>query len=224
MRIGLLGLGKTALNICKELQKQDSSHQFVGLYNKSLYFKEECMELGIYPYAYKDLSVFLDNIDWLIISIDKNWSDVIPNVLKHINKDTELTLISSTSVYGNRNGAFVNEDTVLDTSLVREHIKELINVEEQVLTRDKSYILRCGLLYQDKDELMGLVELSPTETHKYINITHRQLLYRSIYFKSAKVQNVVSQAIRLDDLLDELGIEELEGEINLYTNVRVEIK
>lgn len=224
MRIGLLGLGKTALSMCKELQKQDSAHEFVGLYNKHLYFKDECWELGIQTYAYKELTDFLYGLDWVIISIDKNWHEVIPNVLKHINKNTELTFISSTSVYGNRNGAFVNEDTVLDNSLVREHIKELINAEEQVLKRDKSYVLRCGLLYKDKDELTEcLVNLNPTEIHKFINITDRQLLYESICNKSSKVQNVVTQAIRLDDLLNELGIEDLEGEINLYTNVRVEI-
>lgn len=224
MRIGLLGLGRTALNICKELQKENNTHEYMGLYNKSLHFKEECWDLNIYTYAYKELTDFLYRLDWLIISINKNWHEVIPNVLRHINKDTELTLISSTSVYGNRYGAFVNKDTVLDKSLVKEHIKELINVEEQVLTRDKSYVLRCGLLYENKDELIEYItSLSPTETHKYINITHRQLLYESIYLKSSKIHNVITQAIRLDDLLDELGIEDLEGKINLYTNVRVEI-
>lgn len=228
MRIGLLDINKITLSICTKLQ--NSEHEFVGLYINSLKHKDECWQLGIYLYAYKDLSGFLDGLDWLIISIDKNWHDIIPNVLRYINKDTELTFISSTSVYGNRNGDFVNEDTNLDTSLVREHIRELISAEGLIQSRNKSYTLRCGLLYENKDDLISkLIDLSPTEIYKYINITHMQLLLkhldRNVYsydlLNKKKIKNVVTQAIRLDDLLNELDIE-VQGTINMYNNIRVE--
>ena len=86
------------------------------------------------------------------------------------------------------------------------------------------------MLYENKDDLISkLIDLSPTEIYKYINITHMQLLLkhldRNVYsydlLNKKKIKNVVTQAIRLDDLLNELDIE-VQGTINMYNNIRVE--
>ena len=50
-------------------------------------------------------------------------------------------------------------------------------------------------------------------------------LDRNVYsydlLNKKKIKNVVTQAIRLDDLLNELDIE-VQGTINMYNNIRVE--
>lgn len=120
----------------------------------------------------------------------------------------------------------MSEDTALNISTVREQIKELINAEQLVIERGKSYVLRPGLLYESKQELSKcLSQVNPLYSSYYINITQRNELYKYVIGCIDKktetcISNVVSKSLRISELCKELSIVP-NGIYPLHSNVHI---
>lgn len=227
MNIGVIGLGTTGLGICSLLRQSygELSH-LKGLYRENLKRSIECSELNISTYPYSSLESFLNNLDWVIITINKDWFNITQSILHYLPSSTSLIFISSTSVYGDKKGASVSVDTSLDISIVREQIKGLISAEQLVIERGKSYVLRSGLLYESKQELCEcLSQVNPLYSSYYINITQRNRLYECVIKcidnkTEASISNVVSKSLRVSELCEELGIVS-NGIYPLHSNVYI---
>lgn len=93
MNIGVIGLGTTGLGICKLLRQfYGELLHLKGLYREILKRSIECSELNISTYPYSSLESFLNNLDWVIITINKDWFNITQSILPYLPSSTSLIL------------------------------------------------------------------------------------------------------------------------------------
>ena len=112
MRILFFGLGQTAKNLILELQNKKKTH--ISLVSRSNHINiKKFYELKDIPFD-KKITSEVSNATHILISLPPPYENFICENLKdQINSSKELKwlgYLSSTSVYGNHNGQWVDEN------------------------------------------------------------------------------------------------------------------
>ena len=141
MRILFFGLGQTAKNLILELQNKEKTH--ISLVSRSNHINiQNFYELKDIPFD-KKITSEVSKATHILISLPPPYENFICENLKdQINRSKELKwlgYLSSTSVYGNHNGQWVDENSKANPKTIAG-IKRL-NAEMKIKELNKNLSL-----------------------------------------------------------------------------------
>ena len=183
-RIGIIGCGWLGLPLAKTLIL--NNYKVKGsttTKNKLEILKKE----GIEPYLIEitensiseSINSFLNELDMLIINIppkirkegEVNYSNKIQNIINKTSKIKNILFISSTSVYGSKQGK-INSKTIADPD--SKNGTEILKTENLVKSENNTIIRFGGLISEDRNPLKYLIQkneiLNPDAPINYIHL------------------------------------------------------
>ena len=183
-RIGIIGCGWLGLPLAKTLIL--NNYKVKGsttTKNKLEILKKE----GIEPYLIEitensiseSINSFLNELDILIINIppkirkdsEVNYSNKIQNIINKTSKIKNILFISSTSVYGSKQGK-INSKTIADPD--SKNGTEILKTENLVKSENNTIIRFGGLISEDRNPLKYLIQkdeiLNPDAPINYIHL------------------------------------------------------
>ena len=183
-RIGIIGCGWLGLPLAKTLIL--NNYKVKGsttTKNKLEILKKE----GIEPYLIEitensiseSINSFLNELDMLIINIppkirkegEVNYSNKIQNIINKTSKIKNILFISSTSVYGSKQGK-ISSKTITEPD--SRNGTEILKTENLVKSENNTIIRFGGLISEDRNPLKYLIQkneiLNPDAPINYIHL------------------------------------------------------
>ena len=183
-RIGIIGCGWLGLPLAKTLIL--NNYKVKGsttTKNKLEILKKE----GIEPYLIEitensiseSINSFLNELDMLIINIppkirkegEVNYSNKIQNIINKTSKIKNILFISSTSVYGSKQGK-ISSKTIAEPD--SRNGTEILKTENLVKSENNTIIRFGGLISEDRNPLKYLIQkdeiLNPDAPINYIHL------------------------------------------------------
>ena len=183
-RIGIIGCGWLGLPLAKTLIL--NNYKVKGsttTKNKLEILKKE----GIEPYLIEitensiseSINSFLNELDMLIINIppkirkegEINYSNTIQNIINKTSKIKNILFISSTSVYGSKQGK-ISSKTITEPD--SRNGTEILKTENLVKSENNTIIRFGGLISEDRNPLKYLIQkneiLNPDAPINYIHL------------------------------------------------------
>ena len=158
MRILFFGLGQTAKNLILELQNKKKTH--ISLVSRSNHINiKKFYELKDIPFD-KKITSEVSNATHILISLPPPYENFICENLKdQINSSKELKwlgYLSSTSVYGNHNGQWVDENSKANPKTTAGINR--LNAEMKIKELNKNRIFRLSGIYSDHQNVFTRIK------------------------------------------------------------------
>ncbi|MCO7225687.1 SDR family oxidoreductase [Pleionea sp. CnH1-48] len=182
----LAGFGKLARPLSVQLQQQ--GHQITALRRSPQTEASSISQLGIDLSDKRSVANIPDDFDQVVVTLTpdayddanyrKTYIESVDNLLQHFaqrNKETHFTYVSSTRVYGQKNGEWVDEDSETKPEDSRGQI--LLEAEQNLRTyHKKNTIIRFSGIYDSHSQrlLKQLEKPVPKSPEVYTNRIHRE--------------------------------------------------